>query len=168
MAEQHIAISAYTDTGIFTGFLSVPSGVRLSDFINLPAQFLHFKNDTGNTSSGESMETITEIHINKKAIYLSTSSNENGKGGFTQEKVFPYVNKIPVNIKIFMTDYEISGYTYGLHEDALTQMLEKNQLFLPCTDVYIHNLHNNEKWHSNFVAVNRNNISVLQKVRDFP
>jgi hypothetical protein len=163
MPEQYIPIALHTNTGIFTGVLSMPVGVRLSEFINLPAQYLHFKEDVAINNDG-SAKTVGEIHINKKAVNLLTTVNDNSKGGFTQEKVFPYVYKIPIRIKIYMTDYEISCNAHGLHEDSLTQMLERNELFLPCTDVDVRNLHNDERWHSNFAAVNHYNVSVLQKI----
>jgi len=164
MPEQFIPVKAYTDTGIFTGVLSLPTGVRLSDFINLPAQFLHFKNE--DDINNERTAAVDEIHLNKKSINLLTTVNDDDKGGFTQKKKFPYVNKIPVSVKIYVNEYEINGNLFGLHEDSLTQMLERNQMFLPCTDVDIHNRHSDEKWHANFVAVNQNNISVLQKTHD--
>ena len=70
--EQNIIITAYTDSGIFNGILSLPENTRLSDFINISSQFTHFKGRAANNAADNS----DEIYINKDAIKLLTSATK--------------------------------------------------------------------------------------------
>ena len=161
MAEQNIAVMIHTDSGIFSGTLSIPAGMRLSDFINLPAQFLQLKNVA---VCGPSYNS-DEIHVNKKAIkILSTPSNSNCNGITNEKKGYPFVQKKPVGTKIFMTDYEVSGNLHSTNDCTLSKLLEKDIQFLPCTDVTISHVSDNSTWSATFSALNLNNISVLQNI----
>lgn len=164
MMEQNITLLVHTDTGTFFGILSLPSRMRLFDFINLSAQFLHLTG-TAMIETTEAINNLNEIHINKEAIkIITTVVDDEGRGAAIKEKVYQFVQKKPVSVKIYMTDYEISGNLHSLEEVSLAHLLEKNLLFLPCTEVNIRNVRNNKSWYASFAALNKNNISVLEKV----
>ena len=164
MTEQNITLLVHTDTGTFFGILPLPSRMRLFDFINLSAQFLHLTG-TVMIETNEAINNLSEIHINKEAIkILTTVVDDEGRGASAREKVYQFVQKKPVSVKIYMTDYEISGNLHSLEEVSLSHLVEKNLLFLPCTEVNIRNVRNNKSWYASFAALNKNNICVLEKV----
>jgi hypothetical protein len=166
MTEQNITIAINTDSGIFNGIITLPGGTRLSDFVNSSAQFLHLRGGQVNNST-DIVSNLDEIHINKKAIKtLTTATKDDARGAAVKEKRYPYVQKKTVSVKIYMTDYEISGNLYSCDEGSISQCLEKTALFLPCTDVNILDIRNNSSLHADFIAINLNNISALQKVEN--
>jgi len=77
MTKQNIVITAYTDSGVFTRILSLPKETRLSDFINISSQFIHFKGRAANNAADNS----DEIYINKDAIKLLTTATNDGARG---------------------------------------------------------------------------------------
>jgi hypothetical protein len=110
MKEQNIIMTAYTDSGIFNGILSLPEGGRLSDFINISSQFIHLKGGTANNAADNS----DEICINKDAIrLLITATNDSARGSGAKGKTYPYVDKKQMPIKIYMPSCEISGNLYS-------------------------------------------------------
>jgi hypothetical protein len=83
MKGQNIIVTAYTDSGIFNGILSLPEGGRLSDFINISSQFIHLKGGAANSGADNS----DEIYINKDAIrLLITATNDSARGQALREK----------------------------------------------------------------------------------
>jgi hypothetical protein len=161
MIEQNVAVMIHTDSGVISGTLSIPAGMRLSDFINLPAQFLHLKSAVVCGSSNNS----DEIHVNKKAIKILSMATDSTCNGITNEKKgYPFVPKKPVGTKIFMMDYEVSGNLHSTSDCTLSKLLERNIQFLPCTDVTISHVSDNNTWSTTFSALNLNNISVLQNI----
>ena len=160
MKEQNIVITAYTDSGIFNGILSLPEETRLSDFINISSQFIHFKRGAANNAANNS----DEIYINKDAIkLLTTATNKPTRGAGAKGKVYPYINKKQVHVKIYMTNYEISGNLYSFDEGDIRQLFQQHHQFLACTDVSILDTRKNNSVHADFIAINWNNISALLK-----
>jgi len=163
MKEQNIIVTAYTDSGIFTGSLSLPEEGRLSDFINISAQFVHLKGRAVNNAA-ESADNSDEIYINKNAIkLLTTATNDDARGSGATGKTYPYVNKKQVHVKIYMINYEISGNLYSFDKVDIRQLFQQHHQFLACTDVNILDTRNNSSGHADFIAINWNNISALLK-----
>jgi hypothetical protein len=164
MTEMNIAIRVYTDAGMFFGIIAVPSRLRLFDFINLPPQYLHFMGKEV-TNIDEPVSNLNEIHINKKAVkFLTTVFEDDGRGVGVKETVYQLVQKKTVSVKISMCDYEITGNLHSSEEGSVSDLLEKNLPFLPCTEVKIHSINNNRSWDVSFAAINKNNISAMEKV----
>ena len=164
MIEQNILVTAYTDSGIFTGILSVPGEARLSDYINISEQFIHLKGRVV-TKAVENTDNSDEIYINKNAIkLLTTATNDDARGMSAKRKTYPYVKKQPVRVKIYMTNYEISGTLYSFDQGDIHQILQQPRQFLACTDVTILDTRNNISVSADFIAINWNNISALLKL----
>jgi hypothetical protein len=164
MTEQNITLLIHTETGIFLGILSLPSTMRLFDFINLPAQFLNL---TGKEMSDETdaATELNKLHINKNAIkVLTTVVEDEGRGSAITRKVYQFVQKKTVRVRLYMTGYEITGNFHSLDDLPLSNTLEKDLPFLPCTEVNIRDIRNNKSWHADFAALHKNNISVIEKV----
>jgi hypothetical protein len=164
MTEQNITLLVHTETGIFFGILALPSTMRLFDFINLPARFLNL---TGKEMSDETdaASNLNELHINKNAVkILTTVVEDEGRGAATTRKVYQFVQKKPVAVMIYMTNYEVTGNLHSLDDLPLSNVLEKDVPFLPCTEVNIRNIRSNKSWHADFAALNKNNISIIEKV----
>jgi hypothetical protein len=164
MTEMNIAIRVYTDAGMFFGIISVPLRLRLFDFINLSPQFLNFMGKEV-TDIDEPVSNLTEIYVNKKAIkLLTTVFEDDGRGVGVKDTVYQFVQKKPVSVKISLSDYEITGNLYSSEEGSMSDLLEKNLPFLPCTEVKIRNINNNRSLDVSFAAINKNNISAIEKV----
>jgi hypothetical protein len=163
MIEQNILVTAYTDSGIFTGILSVTGAARLSDFMNISEQFIHLKGGAVNNAAKHAVNS-EEMYINKNAIkLLTTATNDDTRGMMAKGKTYPYVKKKPVHVKIYMTNYEISGNLYSFDEGDINQILQQPRQFLACTGVNILDTRNNSSISADFIAVNWNNISALLK-----
>jgi hypothetical protein len=164
MIEIDIATRVYTGTGMFFGIISIPSRLRLFDFINLSPQFLHFMGKEV-TDIDEPVGNLIETHINKKAIkILTTVFEDDGREAGVKETVYQFVQKKPVSVKISMSDHAITGNLHNSEEGSLFDLLEKNIRFLPCTEVKIRNMNNNRSWDVSFAAINKNNISAIEKI----
>jgi hypothetical protein len=163
MIEQKILVTVYTDSGIFTGILSVPGAARLSDFINISEQFMHLEGKAL-TKASEKTDNPDEIYINKNAIkLLTTATDDDTRGTGAKGKTYPYVKKKPVRVKIYMTNYEISGNLYSFDQGDIHQILQQPRQFLACTDVTILDTRVNSSVSADFIAINWNNISALLK-----
>ena len=165
MTEQDITILAYTDTGTFFGILAIPAGMRLFDFINLSAQFIHL---TGREiiEDNDDLSNLSEIHVNKKAInILTTVLDDESRGSYIKDKLYQFIQKKPASVKIYMNKYEIRGNLHITDEGTVSQILEKDLMFLPCTEAIIHNLSTGKTKNSSFAALNKDSISVLEQVK---
>ena len=164
MAEQLISVIIYTDSGIFKGTLSLSAEARLSDFVNIPAQFLHLQGGPVNNVAG-TPDNPNEIYINKKSIkMLTTATVDDARGAGAKGKMYPYVNKKQVRVKIHVSHYEISADLHSHDEGSIHQLLQVQTQFLPCTNVSILDLRNNTSSNADFAALNLHNISAILRV----
>jgi hypothetical protein len=117
MAEQLISVIVYTDSGIFKGTITLSAEARISDFINIPAQFLHLKGGQVYAADGVP-DNPGEIFINKKSIrMLTTAFVDDARGAGAKGKMYPYVPKKPVRVKVHISHYEICGNLHS-HDEA--------------------------------------------------
>jgi len=114
---QYIPLVIYLDTNTIVGILSLPDEVRLSEYLNSSEKFL--KITEASTNDGI-IEQMNEIYINKETIkFVKTLSENDGRGWGSS--YYLHVKKIPVRIKILMTDYELSGNLHRRKEEELPQ-----------------------------------------------
>ena len=166
MAEQHVSVTVYTDSGIFKGTLSLSAEARLSDFVNIPAQFLHLKGGPVTNAAG-TPDNVHEMYINKKSIkMLTTAANDDARGAGAKGKMYPYLNKKQVRVKIHLTDYEISCSLHSHDEGSIHQLLQQQTQFLPCTGVNILDLRNDTSLNADFAALNLHNISAILRIEN--
>ena len=165
MAEQHISVTVYTDSGVFKGKLALSAEARPSDFINVPAQFLHLKGGQVNNASAPLPDNLHKMYINKKSIrMLTTAAIDDARGAGAKGKLYPYVNKKQVRVKIHMSHYEISGNFHSFDEGSIHQLLQQQSQFLPCTNVNILDLRNSTSSDTDFAALNMHNISAILRI----
>jgi len=139
---------------MFTGILSLPDGVRLSDFLNSPEKF--FKFSEASTSDGV-IEQMNDIFVNKEAIkFVKTTTNNDGRG--LGQNYYLHIKNIPVRTKMLMTDYELSGNLYSRFTEDIAHLLETKATFLPCTEARVRHLNSNVTSDVGFVAVNRSKV----------
>lgn len=165
MKEQIVDVIVHVDSTVLTGALSLGTAGRLSDYLNTSTKFIKLTDATIVKCNGI-VEKLDEIHINKEAIKMliaATKDAGRGIGADYRNKIFPFVKKVPVETKMELAGYELSGKLHCKNTDALPQLLERDSTFLPCTDVRIRNLQDNTSWRASFAAVNRTKLSSLQR-----
>jgi hypothetical protein len=155
--EQLIPVTVHTGADILSGHISLPLTKRLSDFLNSSSQFISLT-DVKLVGPGGKQEILSEIHINKDTIKMIRTVDEN-----TARGVGPCIPKTPVHTHIHMSDYELDGLLHCKKRETISQLLEKDSTFLPCTTVNIRDVHSDDLWHTGFAAINRKLVSALHR-----
>ena len=162
MAEENIAVLVHCDKGILCGYTVVPEGGRLSDYLNLAAKFIKITNIT--VSDNKVIRKLDEVFINKDNIILLVTVLDNaGRGINIQGGYLPRIQKKPVRTRIVLKDYELRGDVYCMSEENIGQLLEGDEMFLPCTSVVMRNKRSESIFTTGFAAINRKQIRSLQK-----
>ena len=166
MTEEIIDIIVHLDSSVVTGVFNLPKG-RLSDFLNSSVKFIRLT-DASVIKSDGSLEKVEEILINKETIkMLATVSRDAGRGygaDYGTRKKFPFMQKVPVAARMQLTGYELNGNIHCKNKTTVSDLLERDFTFLPCTDLQIRNTQDNTLWKASFAAINRTKISMLQQV----
>jgi hypothetical protein len=155
--EKLVRVTVHTESDVLNGQIALPEGERLSDFLNSSLQFVKVVNVLVTGPEGK-QETLSEIHVNKAAIKMIRTEDKNTARGSG-----PAVPKIPVHTSIHMPDYELDGILHCRKTESVSQLLETDSTFLPCTTVNIRDIHTNDLWHTGFAAINRRLVSALHK-----
>ena len=173
MYAQSVAVALYMDSQVLTGFLSVPSGKRLSDFLNYDlvgqsetiGTYLKLTDSTVSNTDGTREKTET-IYINREAIQmLRTIENDSARGIGAKDgpKQYPFVHKSPVRAKMCMRRYELDGYVHCASGQKVSQLLAQGLTFLPCTDARIREARGGDWWQAGFVAINKRQVCSLHQ-----
>jgi len=165
MNANEIRITARIQDDVLTGNISLPEEVRLSDFLNAPMKFIRLTEATV-TRPGDTVEHLSEIHINKDSItMLSTAEDKAARGTGWQNpvKMYPVIKKLPVRTRMHMADYELDGLLHCKSVNGIMPLLEQENTFLPCTEVSIRDIRTNKEWRTGFTAVNRRLVNSLHK-----
>ena len=167
-----IAITLYAETQVLIGFVYLPYGQRLSDLLNSATErqpknkgtFLELSGVTVFHTDGRKERPET-AYINKATIQLvATADSDAGRGigAKVGSDTYPFVQKSPVRAKMCVPGYEIRGTMHCARGQRVRQLLEERLMFLPLTDVKIRASDKDIWWAAPFVAVNREQISILQ------
>jgi len=156
--SQYIPLVIYLDTNIVIGVLTMPDGVRLSEFLNSSDKFLKFTEASTNDGI---IEQMNDIYINKETIKFVKTLDENDGRGCGSSNYWK-VKKIPVRTKMLLTDYELSGNLHRENEEEILQLIEKTFSFLPCTEVKLRHIRSNMVSDAGFVAINRDKVHSMR------
>ncbi len=173
MSTQTVAVSVYIHEQTLTGNIQIPHLKRLSDFLNC--------NPGGQSDTSDTFITLTDVtmshadgtkgraktvYINKKSIHMIMtidSGSARGIGAGNGLKQYPYVHKLPVRANIQLPGYEIDGYLHLTDTEKVTELFGNGLAFIPCTKTKIRDLNKHTWWETEFVSVNRSQISCFRK-----
>ena len=168
MNMQNVAVVVDMWEQVLTGVVSLPPGIRLSDFLNGDSigqsdgsgTFLELSDVTISRADG-TKESAETIYINREAIQMvRTLENDSARGIGAKDgpKQYPFVHKSPVRATMRMPGYEINGYLHCTNVQEIPQLLTQELAFLPCTDAKIRGVNGEYSWNAGFVAINRRQV----------
>ena len=174
-------IKLYMQTQVAIGSISyAPTPeARLIDALNgvtdrgpvKKGRFLELTDVTIEHSDG-SKEKLKTSYINKStiqlAITLDGADSGRGIGAHDGPKLYPFVEKTPLPVRIETHDYKIIGNMYHMRYQKVWTVLEDTALFLPITHAQVVTLSNCTTEMVPFVAVNKEHILSLQEENGKP
>ena len=111
-------------------------------------------------------EKLKSTYINKStiqlAITLGDADSGRGLGAHDGPKVYPYVEKVPLAVRIETHDFAIIGNMYHILHQQVWIILEDTAAFLPITHARVVTLSNGTVENVPFVALNKEHILSLQ------
>jgi hypothetical protein len=165
-------IMLFMQTEVLSGsiFISTPEG-RLLDELNGRIalgpenrdKFLSLTNVVIEHIDGR-QEKTTLVHVNKETIQMAATSSANtsrGIGGKPDSRQYPFIEKVPVPVKIVMSGYEITGNMYRVSHQKVDHVLIEKTTFVPLTDVEVIALASRKRWDVPFLAINKEQILSL-------
>jgi len=177
MAEtKQVAVTIYMQTQTLIGFI-YSYGERLSDVLNSLSprredrgRFVELHNVTIQHPDGRE-ERLATSYINKAAIQLVTTTEGDlakGIGGQVGAKPYPFVEKLPVSVRLQVPAYTIMGNLHCVSRGMTWHALEEKPMFMPLTNVSICQSDNSNWWRLSFAAVNRDQILSLIELETSP
>ncbi|HUV56546.1 MAG TPA: hypothetical protein VMV84_04870 [Dehalococcoidales bacterium] len=175
MAEiKQIALALYMETQTFIGFIDHKEE-RLSDLLNgvssiqkTRGRFVELHDVTIQHSDGRE-ERLATAYINKATIQLAATIDGDlakGIGGQVGAKPYPFVDKLPVPVRVQMPAYILLGNMHCISRQMAWHTLEEKPMFLPLTNVSVCRSGNSHWWKLSFAAVNREKILSLAELGD--
>lgn len=173
MSTQNVLVVVHMPAQVLTGFVSLPPGKRLSDFLNgdligqsnNSGMFLKLTDVAISHADGTQERTET-IYINREAIQmLRTLEHDSARGIGAKDglKRYPFLHKLPVRATMHLPGYELSGCLHCTNVQEVPQLLAQELSFLPCTDAKIHDVNGDKWWNAGFVVVNRRQVCSFQQ-----
>ena len=170
MSTQTVAVSVHLNEQTLTGNIQVPHLKRLSDLLNHnpggQADSFITLTDVAMTLADGTKGRAKTVYINKKSIYMITTIDDGSTRGIgAQEglKRYPFVHKLPVRVNIQLPGYEINGYLHCTGKQKVTELFGSGLAFVPCTKTKVHDVNKDIWWETDFVSVNRNQISCFRQ-----
>ena len=111
-------------------------------------------------------ESLATSYINKATIQVAATIDGDlarGIGGRVGAKPYPFVEKLPVPVRVRMPAYIIIGNMHCASKQMAWHTLEGKLMFLPLTNVRIRAYTNGIWWTAPFAAVNREQILSVQE-----
>jgi hypothetical protein len=151
----------------------VPAGIRLSDHLN--------NGHKTNTNTGDTFISLTDatisplggtkrraktIYINQQTIQMIRTVEKDsarGIGVIDGPKRYPFIRKQPIRVTMHLPGYELNGYLHCTSGQELTNLLDEVDAFIPCTNTTINDINKGDSWKVDFVAINKNQVSCLQR-----
>ena len=169
-------IKLYMQTQILIGSISyAPTPeARLIDALNgvtdrgpvKKGRFLELTDVTIEYADG-SKEKLKTSYINKSSIQLAITLGDadsgRGIGAHDGPKLYPFVEKTPLPVRIETNNYVVNGNMYHIRYQKVWIVLEDTALFLPITHAQIITLSDGTLEMFPFVAVNKDHILSLQE-----
>ena len=174
VASQIIKLYMQTQTVIGSISYAPTPEARLIDALNgvtdrgpvKKGRFLELSDVTIQHTDG-SKEKLKTSYINKSTIQLAVTlggaDSGRGIGAHDGPKLYPFVEKTPLPVRIETNDYVIIGNMYHIRYQKVWIVLEDTVPFLPVTHAQIVTLSNSTTEMVPFVAVNKEHILSLQE-----
>jgi hypothetical protein len=112
-------------------------------------------------------EKLQVAYINKSTVHLSGTLGDvdagRGIGAQPGPKLYPFVEKLPVSVRLETQSYIVTGNMYHLNYQKIWNVLEDTQIFLPITHAQVHTIATGTRERLPFVAVNKEHILALQE-----
>ena len=164
-----LPMECYTEYDVLGGRVQWPIGLRLLDLLNSLYTTTH-------DSSGDFLDFIDiskaddaiRTYINKDAVQMVTVSQidlARGAGASPYRKS-PFVLKSGITVSIRLKTYSLSGYMYLSEDETIQDLLNKDALFIPVTNVKIFTPDNHYYGDRPFVAVNKRHIIWIRVEED--
>jgi hypothetical protein len=170
MQTQKVDVVVYMESQVLQGYVSIPDNIRLSDFLNsslannpdASERFLEMTDVTISYADGKQEQAET-IFVNLEAIQMmKTIEKDVARGvGAGDVKSYPFIDKLPVTAKMRIPSYELNGCLHCISGQCLALLLTQKGTFLPCTDVRIHNIHEDTWSDAAFVAINKRRVNSI-------
>ena len=169
-----LKVRVYTPANILNGYIQVLPRQRRVDILNgvlvgtmhTDEAFLPFTGVAIRTLDGR--ETVVQsAYINKANILFAQESEEGQSrelGNEVGHKLYPYVSKLPMAVKLYMPRYTLTGQMHCAERQRLADVLESANRFVPLIDVVISPVAGGSESGLDFVAVNKEQIIMLQEL----
>ena len=166
-----LAVALYMETQVLTGFINHDEE-RLSDVLNgvslrrehrgrfVELSYVNIQNIDGPE------ESLAISYINKATIQVATTIDGDlakGIGGRVGVKPYPFIEKLPVLVKVRMPAYIVIGNLHCASRQMARHTLEEKPVFLPLTNVNIRRSNNSHWWKASFAIVNTEQILSWQE-----
>ncbi len=172
MTKAQLAVTLYMETQVLTGFIHHYEE-RLSDLLNGVSlrqenrgRFVELSYVTIQHVDGRE-ERLPTTYINKATIQVAVTIDGDlakGIGGKVGAKHYPFVEKLPVPVRVRMPAYILLGNMHCASRQMAWHTLEEKPMFLPLTDVSICRSDNSHWWKLPFAAVNREQMLSLAEM----
>jgi len=171
MAKTQLTVALYMETKVLTGFI-YHDEERLSDVLNgvsirrenrgrfVELSYVNIQNIDGRE------ERLAISYINKATIQVATTIDGDlarGIGGRVGAKPYPFVEKLPVLVRVLMPAYIVIGNMHCASRQMAWHTLEGKPMFLPLTNVSMCRSDNSHWWEVSFATVNTEHILSWQE-----
>ncbi len=166
-----LAVVLYMETQVLAELIYQPKEERLSDIINGVSlrwenrgRFVELRDATIERVDGRE-ERLPTTYINKATIQAAATIDGDlakGIGGRIKVKSYPFVEKLPVLVRVQMPAYILIGNMYCASRQMAWRTLGEKP-FLPVTNVSIQKSDNSHWWKLPFATVNRDQYCLWQK-----
>ncbi len=173
--QVEICVPTYALPHLCIGYIYCPPGRRLLDHLNdvFPGIVPEYNNFLSVTevqmySVRGQTETVSFACLSKANILFVRESQDGqtrGLGGQLGPKRYPYVDKLPVAVKLYLPFYTLTGNMHSVQGERPSDTLNRALNFLPLTSVEICPSEGGSKSGVGFVAVNREQIIFLEELR---
>ena len=175
---ERLRVRVHTPTHIFTGYVRRLPQQRLLNILNgiltgtmrVDEAFLPFKEVSVGTHRLDGKEVALKCaYINKADILFAREIDEGQPtehGEKVEPKLYPFVSKSPMRVKLFMSGYTLTGQMHCAEGHRLGDVLKSATRFLPLTGVEIRSSAGSSESGLSFVAVNKEQIICLEEVGD--
>jgi hypothetical protein len=160
-----LLLECYTGDEVLAGRIRWPVGLRLLDLLNSLYTTQHdssgeFLNFIDISQESDSVRTF----INKAAIQMVTiSDNDLARGaGANPSQQFPFIRKSEVPVSLKLKTYILNGTMHLAENESIQDILNRDALFVPVTNVTLATITNQFYGTRPFIAVNKKHITWLQ------
>ncbi|MBM2832380.1 MAG: hypothetical protein HW414_1432 [Dehalococcoidia bacterium] len=145
--DSPLPLEFYTQSRVFNGQVSCPSGSRFSDLLNgasmgprsISGDFMGFV-DSSEARYTDSSGGWKVVHIRKSAIqFVALSDADAGKcnAGSGSQTAPPFVTKSTVRVSLELPTYTVAGNIHCGPGETVQDVLNDSRSFLALTDVTI-------------------------------